>query len=140
MAAAGVGAGVAYGIAPNLLALTGKGVTLSNVMTHAGVGAASSIAGAATRSAIEGSNLGRNIIAGLPDVIGQAIGSAIGGAALGKRREASGSATRPVAVEAQGPIAGGLGPDRLQAALEGIATQTSTNVVSPGGKMRPLDK
>ena len=40
--------------------------------------AASMIASAATRSVIDGSNFGGNIIAGLPDVIGQALGGALG--------------------------------------------------------------
>lgn len=39
--------------------------------------AASLISAAATRSAIEGSNFGRNILAGIPDVIAQAVGFAL---------------------------------------------------------------
>ena len=41
-------------------------------------GSASLLASAATRSAIEGSSFGKNLIAGLPDVIGQVIGRAAG--------------------------------------------------------------
>lgn len=51
--------------------------SLSNIAGHVGVGAASSLAGAATRSAIDGSSFGDNVRAGLPDVIGQVLGSAL---------------------------------------------------------------
>ena len=47
------------------------------------MGAASLIASAATRSAIEGSSFGANIRAGLPDVIGQVLGRALVGAVQG---------------------------------------------------------
>jgi hypothetical protein len=40
--------------------------------------AASGIANAATRSAINGESFGKNLIAALPDIIGQAVGGAIG--------------------------------------------------------------
>jgi hypothetical protein len=52
---------------------------LGNILRHTGVGAASLLASAATRSALEGSSFGDNIMAGLPDVIGQVVGRAIGG-------------------------------------------------------------
>ncbi|MFC4291333.1 putative toxin, partial [Sphingorhabdus arenilitoris] len=51
--------------------------TITNHLAHLGTGAVSTLAIAATRSAIEGSNFGRNILAAIPDVIGGAIFSAI---------------------------------------------------------------
>lgn len=83
VAAAGVAAGVGYGLNHSLqltdLASAG-GRSISNIVGHTAVGAASLFASAATRSAIEGSSFGDNILAGLPDVIGQVIGRAVGGA------------------------------------------------------------
>jgi len=74
VAAAGVGAGIgAYVAGTNFV-----GGIASRAGQEAIISSANAIASAATRSAIDGSNFGDNIIAAIPDVIGQAIGSAIG--------------------------------------------------------------
>ncbi|WP_298333304.1 hypothetical protein [uncultured Erythrobacter sp.] len=82
VAAAGVAAGVGNLLGGKLKPLSGDGAerTLKNIAGHIAVGAARSIASAATRSAIEGSSFSRALAAGLPDVIGQVVGQAIGGA------------------------------------------------------------
>ncbi len=82
VAAAGVAAGVGNLLGGKLKPLSGDGAerTLKNIAGHIAVGAARSIASAATRSAIEGSSFSRALQAGLPDVIGQVVGQAIGGA------------------------------------------------------------
>ncbi|WP_019962441.1 hypothetical protein [Woodsholea maritima] len=46
-------------------------------------GGARAVSGAATRSLIDGTSFGDNVLAVLPDVIGQTIGESIGGALLG---------------------------------------------------------
>ncbi|WP_298333308.1 LysM peptidoglycan-binding domain-containing protein [uncultured Erythrobacter sp.] len=85
VAAAGVAAGVGNLLGGKLKPLSGDGAerTLKNIAGHIAVGAARSIASAATRSAIEGSSFSRALQAGLPDVIGQVVGQAIGGALTG---------------------------------------------------------
>ncbi|WP_298302998.1 LysM peptidoglycan-binding domain-containing protein [uncultured Erythrobacter sp.] len=85
VAAAGVAAGVGNLLGGKLKPLSGDGAerTLKNIAGHIAVGAARSIASAATRSAIEGSSFSRALQAGLPDVIGQVVGQAIGGAVDG---------------------------------------------------------
>jgi len=76
-------AGLGEALGGNLEPLSGEGSdrSLANITRHTATGAASLFASAATRSALEGSSFGPNIRAGLPDVIGQALGRAIGGAA-----------------------------------------------------------
>jgi LysM repeat protein len=51
--------------------------SLSNHLAHLGKGAASAIANAVTRSALSKENFGQNLIAAIPDVIGQAIFDAL---------------------------------------------------------------
>ena len=51
-------------------------------------GMAGGIAGAASRSLVEGSNFGDNLMAALPDIIGQTIGEAIAGGISGEIEEA----------------------------------------------------
>jgi hypothetical protein len=79
VAAAGVGAGFANWVGarlPDIGDIAGRAVT----------GAAHAIASAATRSLIEGSDFGDNVMAALPDVIGQTIGEAIAGRLSGGGR------------------------------------------------------
>jgi len=85
VAAAGVAAGVGSALGGKLKPLAGEGSsrTLSNIAGHVGVGAARLFANAATRSAIQGNNFGDNILAALPDTLGQIIGEALGGAIAG---------------------------------------------------------
>ncbi len=84
VAAAGVGAAVGN-FAGGKLGGGGFASAVGPTGTGLAVGAASLIASAATRSAIEGSNFGRNVMAGLPDVIGQVLGRALVGVAGGSK-------------------------------------------------------
>ena len=83
VAAAGIGAGIGGAVGRGLESKSG----LFGVSASAGsfgyrmaTSAASGIANAATRSAINGESFGKNLIAALPDIIGQAVGGAIGSA------------------------------------------------------------
>jgi YD repeat-containing protein len=60
-----------------------------NIVGHAITGAAKAIASAATRSVIEGSDFGDNVLATLPDAIGSTIGEALGGLVEGKLHNAA---------------------------------------------------
>lgn len=72
VAAAGVGAAAGSALGSRL---GGNPDSFGNrLATHTAPG----IANAATRSAIEGSSFSRNLVAAIPDVIGQAVGGAIG--------------------------------------------------------------
>ncbi len=83
VAAAGVGAGVANAVGG--AASQALGDFGGNLVTNA----ASGIANAATRSLIEGTNFGDNILAALPDIIGQTFANALAGSlAEGARRDA----------------------------------------------------
>jgi hypothetical protein len=66
--------GVASGVSTSNLLASSGGFTNSMIS-----GAAGGLAGAATRSLIDGTSFGDNILAALPDVIGSTIGNAIGG-------------------------------------------------------------
>jgi hypothetical protein len=79
VAAAGIAAGVGEWLGGGFQPLAGANLSPGNIAAHTAVGAASLIASAATRSAIEGSSFGRNVMAGLPDVIGQTLGRALVG-------------------------------------------------------------
>jgi hypothetical protein len=87
VAAAGIAAGVGDWLGGGLQPLAGANLSHGNIAAHTAVGAASLIASAATRSAIEGSSFGRNVMAGLPDVIGQVLGRALAGVATGMSEE-----------------------------------------------------
>jgi len=75
VAAAGLGAGAgeALGVSP----ISSSNRSPAAYLANAGAGMASDIANAATRSLINGSDFGDNIIAALPDTIGQTIGNMI---------------------------------------------------------------
>ncbi|MEY2925663.1 MAG: hypothetical protein RL367_140, partial [Pseudomonadota bacterium] len=75
VAAAGVGAGVGGLIGGKLPSLQTTN-TVSNHLNHLGVSMARALANAATRSIIEGTDFGDNIIAALPDTIAQTVGDA----------------------------------------------------------------
>ena len=81
VAAAGVGAGVSgvlgkeLGIKP--LYGTGSSQSLGNIAGNAFVGTASAIANAATRSALNGTSFGDNVMRALPDAIGQTVGGLV---------------------------------------------------------------
>jgi hypothetical protein len=89
VAAAGVGAGIGS-------ALAGNGGNIGQITA---VRTASLLASAATRSALEGSSFGKNITAGLPDVLAQTlVDGAVGAARRGGRavRESSDGWVNPV--------------------------------------------
>ncbi len=80
VAAAGVGAGAgraAFG-AMKLTPLSAQGGrSLSNIAGNVVSGAAGALASAATRSALDGSSFGDNVLRGLPDVIGSTVGGVV---------------------------------------------------------------
>lgn len=73
VAAAGVGAAVGHAVGARLPGGTG------DVAARTIINAASGIANAASRSLIEGSDFGDNLMAALPDIIGQTIGEMVAG-------------------------------------------------------------
>jgi hypothetical protein len=84
VAAAGVGAaaGAAVGGALKVRAITDPGgLSAGNIAGHFITGMAGNIANAATRSVLNGSDFGDNIIAALPDTIAQTVGNLIVGLA-----------------------------------------------------------
>jgi len=83
VAAAGIGAGVGGAVGRSIgggAEYNANGdLTKAATLGHSlAVAAASGIANAATRSAINGNSFGDNLTAALPDIIGQAVGGAIG--------------------------------------------------------------
>ncbi|MGC1467908.1 MAG: hypothetical protein WA793_00870, partial [Sphingorhabdus sp.] len=107
VAAAGIGAAVGYGMGKLLGAtsLTNEydshgdlvqagDTSFSNHMANLGKSASSMIANAATRSLIEGSDFGDNVLAALPDVIAQTIGDMlINGINSGRNDDGTGRRT-----------------------------------------------
>jgi hypothetical protein len=76
VAAAAIGAGIGGAVGDKLGAKPlSENHSLSNHIFNAVGGAANAIANAATRSVINGSDFGDNLIAALPDVIGSTIGN-----------------------------------------------------------------
>jgi hypothetical protein len=84
VAAAGVGAAFGYwagGALPGGAHFNAAGEQVGATFGHKlGVSMANMLGNAATRSLVEGSDFGDNIIAALPDVIGQTIGEMVAGA------------------------------------------------------------
>ena len=100
--AVGGAVGGAVGVANRVLAANGTGVradaikdtTARNAGFYANQalsGMAGSIAGAATRSVITGTDFGDNVMATLPDVIGSTIGGMIARGVSGPKRPIEGS-------------------------------------------------
>ncbi|MEH3101098.1 pre-toxin TG domain-containing protein [Sphingomonas adhaesiva] len=91
VAAAGVGAGIgnaAFG-KMGLTRITAEGGrSLANVAGNVLSGTASTLASAATRSALDGSSFGDNILRGLPDVIGSTVGEFVRGQIIGSPNRA----------------------------------------------------
>ncbi|WP_432200672.1 putative toxin [Erythrobacter sp. W53] len=109
VAAAGIAAGVGQALGGGFENLE-KNASFKNIAQHTAVGAASLFASAATRSSIEGSSFGRNIIVGLPDVIGQTLGRVLGKAIYDPARAAKRQIeTNPVSEGGVPPIGIGLG-------------------------------
>ncbi|MBY0563046.1 MAG: LysM peptidoglycan-binding domain-containing protein [Hyphomonadaceae bacterium] len=100
VAAAGVGAGVGKWVGARLPAGTGA------IVGRTAVNTASAIANAATRSLIDGSNFGDNVLAALPDVIGQTIGEAIAGRVAGNGNTTGGGERRGGVLSAIGDVLG----------------------------------
>jgi hypothetical protein len=84
VAAAGVGAAVGHAVGGNLPAI-GEDNTIGNYAAHAGTSAARLIASAATRSLIDGSSFGDNVLGGLPDIVAQTITDALIHGVTGRR-------------------------------------------------------
>jgi hypothetical protein len=84
VAAAGVGAGVGGALGRALKVQSFEiNASAGNIANHALTGTAAAIANAATRSLIAGTDFGDNVLAALPDVIGQTLGSLLAGAFTG---------------------------------------------------------
>jgi hypothetical protein len=82
VAAAGIGAGIGGAVGRALTSpggLFGVSASAGSFGYRMATSAASGIANAATRSAINGESFGKNLIAALPDIIGQAVGGALAG-------------------------------------------------------------
>ena len=74
VAGAGIGVGLAQQLGSGLGALdSAGGNSLNNHLAHLGVSGASMLANAATRSILEGTDFGDNVLAALPDVIAQTV-------------------------------------------------------------------
>ena len=79
VAAAGVAGGIGGGLGRSLkLSSLKLDRSAANIAGHALAGTARAIAGGAARSLIDGSDFGDNVLAALPDAIGQTIGEAVG--------------------------------------------------------------
>ncbi len=118
VAAAGVGAAIGGAIGGKLGAVPIlEDNSLFNHVFNSVGGAANSIANAATRSLIEGSDFGDNLIAALPDVLGSTIGNmlayGVSGASMGGLR-----ADRVAAMGLRRAVAGDAPHTREQRALE----------------------
>ena len=118
VAAAAIGGGLGAELGGSLAPLTGAGANLSlgNIASHLGVSAASSLAGAATRTALSGTGFGDSVLAGLPDVIGSTIGNVIAGAVGDGGRASSNDRTGGFydldGVQLAGELPAGLAIDR----------------------------
>jgi YD repeat-containing protein len=75
VAAAGVSGGITSALGVEPISSTNR--SIGAYLSNAGASVASDIANAATRSVINGSDFGDNLLAALPDVIGQTIGGII---------------------------------------------------------------
>lgn len=143
VAAAGVGAGVGYQAGEWLS--KGEGFFSHGIGREVASTGAQMLASAATRSAIEGSNFGDNIMAALPDAIGSVVGNALGRAgakALAKSGAHTTEASTPkpatttgqqaAAVIASLPTDLGIDltlPDLGDVALAGFQTSSSENEI-----------
>jgi hypothetical protein len=96
-----VGGGVSAQLSGGLPGLEGKNATIANALAHLGSGGASALANAGTRSLIDGSDFGDNIIAALPDVIGNTVGQL---AVAGVRGIAASKAPQPPAAQEDRPF------------------------------------
>ena len=103
VAAAGVGAGVGYKFGKTFGASLED--AMGSTMRRGLTSGASAIANGATRSLIEGSDFGDNVLAALPDVVGQTIGEAIAGGLTGRR---SASEPEPVLRGDPGALSGSI--------------------------------
>jgi len=115
VAAAGIGAGVGNAFARNVLHVdpTATAHNLAGYTAQAVTATVNAIANAATRSLLEGSDFGDNLVAALPDVIGSTIGNFVGNqaagalAAHGKTDESDAKANSKAANKNSGAIAPG---------------------------------
>ncbi|MFZ2032113.1 MAG: LysM domain-containing protein, partial [Vitreimonas sp.] len=97
VAGAAVGAGIGFEVGKSLPGAAFTKTSDAGEVVHVGAqwyntvaqSGASLIANAATRSVIDGSDFGDNVLAALPDTIGQTIGNAIAGGISGNGGDAS---------------------------------------------------
>jgi YD repeat-containing protein len=113
--------------------------SVGNALRSGVAGAAGAIASAGTRSIVEGTSFGDNVMAALPDVIGQTIGNIVAGgiASIGKHGKPINLLpeglydTSPDVVVAPGPAAAGAGDGSdAEGAYAGLAALTGR---FPGG-------
>ncbi|PSJ42219.1 LysM peptidoglycan-binding domain-containing protein [Allosphingosinicella deserti] len=102
VAAAGVGGGVAASVG-GALRMNAADLSATAVGKSLVAGMAGGIANAASRSLLDGSDFGDNVIAALPDVIASTIGGLIGAAATKNYLASSEGATWGILVSARGP-------------------------------------
>jgi YD repeat-containing protein len=107
VAAAGVGAAlgniVGGKLNPTSLGVRGADLSVNNILANLGTYGANAFGNASTRSLLSGTSFGDNIIAALPDVLGQTIGNAVSGALRGPVAGGTGAAG-PVAGAPAGPV------------------------------------
>ena len=101
VAAAGVGAGAGFALGDRFGA--NLGAALGDDLAGGVLSAGAALANAATRTLIEGSDFGDNVLAALPDVIGQTIGEAIAGGIADGARAADAERRLLAALEALEP-------------------------------------
>lgn len=140
VAAAGVGGGVSAAIGVDPLSRTNR--SIGAYLSNAGASMASDIANAATRSVINGSDFGDNILAALPDVLGQTIGGIIAdGVARSDMKSETGLTTKdaPLVDASAGPA---LSAAEATAKLKAGTPQAlaSINEVLASGKLSEADK
>ncbi len=129
VAGAGVGAGIGF----EFNARFGEDITnaFGERVAKTAQYTANSIANAATRSAIDGSNFGDNIIAAVPDVLGQMFGGMIG------------SEIGPLNLDKLGPIGAIVNftnklTGKIDAKIATVGETIAEAVKSAGGASRPM--
>jgi YD repeat-containing protein len=146
VAASGIGAGVGQAIGGGLPTLKADN-TIGNHLAHLGTSGASLLANAGTRSIVNGSDFGDNIMAALPDVVAQTISNMI---QFGVSRLAN-IADRPVptpstshGLAADDTPDGAARIEQLRAADRAevaaiYAKQQSISLIARGSDVPPLD-
>jgi hypothetical protein len=127
VAAAGVAGGVGAGVGRALRAGPLTDLSARNIAANAATSAAGAIANAATRSLINGTDFGDNMMAALPDIIGSTIGNLIAGAAAGNGE------SHFAGEEDQSFVGGGDMPGEAGPAAQGSLTPAETAALGTAG-------